>query len=49
LRLLESTDLPMRRVAQLTGFRDEFYFSRVVRAATGKPPATYRRHAWAKA
>jgi AraC-like DNA-binding protein len=39
--LLE-TDLPIRRVAELVGFRDSRYFSRVFRRVVGKSPDRFR-------
>jgi AraC family transcriptional regulator of arabinose operon len=41
-RLLESTDLPVERVAAASGFASPFHFSRVFRARYGVPPGVYR-------
>ncbi|MDX2677945.1 helix-turn-helix domain-containing protein [Streptomyces sp. NY05-11A] len=41
-RLLESTDLPVERVAAASGFASAFHFSRVFRARYGTPPGAYR-------
>lgn len=40
-RLLRS-HIPIARVAQMVGFEDPSYFSRVFAAATGRPPQAYR-------
>lgn len=42
-RLLLTTDASIEAVATQTGFRDRFYFSRVFRRLTGRPPAAFRR------
>ena len=42
-QLLKETDKPITDIAQLTGFSDVFYFSRVFRAQQGCPPSEYRR------
>ncbi|WP_051507126.1 helix-turn-helix domain-containing protein [Saccharibacillus sacchari] len=42
-RLLRRGDGPLREVASRTGFRDEYYFSRRFRAATGSSPGRYAR------
>jgi len=42
--LLTSTDLPIKQVAQKTGFRYLPYLTRVFRAVTGQTPARYRKH-----
>lgn len=39
---LESTDLPMREIAHLTGFRNEYYFSTVFRKIKRYPPGALR-------
>jgi len=41
-RLLETTSLPAREIAELTGFPDAFYFSRVFKRVVGKSPARWR-------
>ena len=41
--LLATTMEPIGRVAQAAGFAEPAYFTRVVRAATGLSPTTYRR------
>jgi len=43
VRLLRRGDGPLREVASRTGFRDEYYFSRRFRAATGSSPGRYAR------
>ncbi len=40
---LLNTDLPLREIAPLVGFADEFQLSRVFREITGHPPASVRR------
>jgi AraC-like DNA-binding protein len=40
--LLESSDLPVYRVAETLGYQDEFYFSRVFRKASGLSPRAWR-------
>lgn len=40
--LLETTTLSLRAVAELTGFSDEFYLSRVFKKLTGVSPGAYR-------
>lgn len=42
-QLLKETDKPITDIAQLTGFSDVFYFSRVFRAQQGCAPSEYRR------
>ena len=39
---LEDTALSVKQVAFAVGFRDEHYFSRLFRKATGAPPSRYR-------
>lgn len=41
-RLLESTDLPVERVAAASGFASPFHFNRVFRERYGLPPGAYR-------
>lgn len=42
--LLSSTPfLSLREIADLTGFNDQFYFSKVFKQQTGKSPAEYRK------
>ncbi len=41
--LLAQRDLTVRNVAEASGFRDENYFSRVFKRATGLTPSEYRR------
>jgi AraC family transcriptional regulator of arabinose operon len=41
-RLLETTDLKLREIAALTGYSDEFYFSRTFARATGRSPSAWR-------
>ena len=42
-QLLKETDKPITEIAQLTGFLDVFYFSKVFCAKEGCPPSEYRR------
>lgn len=41
-RLLESTDLPVERVAAASGFVSPFHFNRAFRERYGAPPGAYR-------
>lgn len=41
--LLRNTGLPLKQVATMVGYKNEFYFSRVFRQQTGIPPAAYRQ------
>ena len=41
--LLTFTEGSLREVAQLTGFQNEYYFSRAFRRRTGMAPGEYRR------
>jgi AraC-like DNA-binding protein len=40
--LLIHSNLPLKQIATLCGFRDEYYFSSVFRRHTGHPPGTFR-------
>ncbi|MFA6960416.1 MAG: AraC family transcriptional regulator [Opitutaceae bacterium] len=40
--LLAHSNLPLKEVAPLCGYRDEYYFSAVFRRAEGVPPGVYR-------
>lgn len=42
-QLLTETDRPIMEIAQLTGFTDVFYFSKVFRKVRGCSPSEYRR------
>jgi len=42
-RLLRETDETVQRVAELTGYPDAFYFSRIFKAKHGVTPSQYRR------
>jgi two-component system response regulator YesN len=44
-QLLASTDLEVKRVAQLSGFATQHYFARVFRRAVGMTPLDWRRRA----
>jgi len=44
--LLESSSLPIRAVAEATGFSSQFYFATRFRALTGIRPSDWRRPAW---
>ncbi len=37
----ENRELFVRDIAEMTGYRDQFYFSRIFHAYTGKSPADY--------
>lgn len=41
--LLRTTDHPIKDIAELTGFSDVYYFSRIFTKVQGMPPAKYRR------
>jgi YesN/AraC family two-component response regulator len=41
-RLLEESELPIKEIVALTGFRDYNYFNRTFGATTGLTPARYR-------
>lgn len=43
LNLLRDTELPLKNIAEKTGFRNEYYFSRVFRRRCGTPPGKYRK------
>ena len=42
-RLLADTDEPIARVGELSGYPDQFYFSRTFRKEVGKNPTQYRK------
>lgn len=42
MTLLDHTQLPLQKIAQQCGFRDQFYFSRRMRQSTGLAPSRYR-------
>ncbi len=42
--LLETTDLPMERIAETCGYNNEMHFYRQFKQATDETPANYRRH-----
>ncbi len=42
-RLLSTTDEPIARVGELSGYPDQFYFSRIFRKESGKNPTEYRK------
>ncbi|WP_342535911.1 AraC family transcriptional regulator [Sporosarcina sp. FSL K6-3508] len=42
--LLRTSDLPIAEVAENTGYKDHFYFSRVFKKETGFSPTGYRKH-----
>lgn len=44
-RMLRHTDAPIREVAERTGYRDMYYFSRAFKKYYGVPPQHYRRTA----
>jgi transcriptional regulator GlxA family with amidase domain len=41
-RLLISTRYPLKQIAQMTGFLDEYHFSKVFHQYFGQPPGKYR-------
>lgn len=41
--LLETTDLRIHEVAELTGFMDDSYFSKIFKKITGKRPGAFRK------
>ena len=43
LNLLRNPELPLKIIAEKTGFRNEFYFSRVFRSRCGFPPGKFRK------
>ncbi|WNS41494.1 helix-turn-helix domain-containing protein [Paenibacillus sp. MMS20-IR301] len=44
-RMLLHTDAPIGEIAERTGYRDMYYFSRAFKKHSGVPPQTYRRTA----
>jgi AraC-like DNA-binding protein/mannose-6-phosphate isomerase-like protein (cupin superfamily) len=42
-RLLISTRYPLKQIAQMTGFLDEYHFSKAFRQHFGQPPGHYRK------
>ena len=40
---LENTQLPLREIAQLTGFRNEYYLNAVFKKIRGSTPGTFRK------
>lgn len=42
-KMLECSNLPIRRIAELCGFSDQFYFDKVFKKTVGKTPGNYRR------
>ena len=44
MELLSGTDLPIARIAELSGFSDISLFSRVFKNTVGLPPASYRKN-----
>ncbi|MGE5614302.1 MAG: helix-turn-helix domain-containing protein [Bacillota bacterium] len=41
--LLDFTDMPVSEVASSVGYTDQYYFSRIFKKITGKPPSDYRK------
>jgi len=41
--LLRTTEQPIKRVAELTGFQDVYFFTRSFRQVLGQPPGRYRK------
>lgn len=44
IELLEETDMPIKDIAEKTGFQDLTYFYRIFKNSNGIPPAQYRRN-----
>lgn len=44
--LLHSSDYPVKRIAELCGFCDTYFFSRQFRKKTGVCPSVYRQERW---
>ena len=42
-KLLLSSNLPLKSIAVLCGFQNEYYFSRIFKSKVGTSPGTYRR------
>jgi len=40
--LLETTDIPIKEIAEMAGYKDIFYFSRQFKQMIGEPPAKFR-------
>jgi len=43
LNLLRNPELPLKVIAEKTGFQNEYYFSRVFRSRCGSPPGRFRK------
>lgn len=46
VELLRETGLSIAEIAQRTGFKNPFHFSRMVKQHYGAPPKQLRKHAW---
>ncbi len=42
--LLRSTEMPIKMIASVVGFSNEFYFSRIFTRECGQPPGAYRKN-----
>ena len=42
--LLVNTDLPIKQIAQMVGYTDAHFFSRIFRSKIGTSPAAYRKN-----
>ena len=42
-KLLSETDLPISRIAEMAGYRDDKYFSRAFKKYSGLKPKEYRK------
>jgi two-component system response regulator YesN len=40
--LIDDSEMMLRHIAEITGFSDQYYFSRVFKSMTGKSPSEYR-------
>jgi iron complex transport system substrate-binding protein len=41
--LLCTTEYPIKQIAEIVGFSDVYFFSRVFRKIRGEPPGRYRK------
>ena len=40
--ILSDSDLSLKEVAEISGYMDQFYFSRIFKTITGKSPSEYK-------
>lgn len=45
VEMILKTDLSIKQIAQMVGYEDQLYFSRLFRSRKGVPPSRYRQHA----